>query len=82
MTRSTSTPHALDSTAPGTGATSGTVTTASPLAARGHRVVLADRIATALPASSRDRAVTEFIPTPPAPAGHRAEEIAAARLAV
>lgn len=43
-TRSSSTPHALDSTALVTGATSGIGrTTTVRLAARGHRVVVADR---------------------------------------
>ena len=67
-TRSSSTPRALDSTAPVTGATSGIgrTTTVRP-AARGHPVVVADR------SSDRVTGIVEataqfgdFIPTPPA----------------
>ena len=87
-TRSSSTPRALDSAALVTGATSGIGrTTAVRLAARGHRVVVADRSSGPRYRHRRGTAqFGDFIPTPPArpPAGRvtALEEIAAAHLAV
>jgi short chain dehydrogenase len=66
-TRSSSTPHALDSTALVTGAISGIGrTTAVRLAARGHRVVVADRSSDRVTGIVEGPQFGDFIPTPPA----------------
>ena len=85
-TRSSSIPHAFDSTALVTGATSGIGrTTAVRLAARGHRVVVADRSSdrvTGIVEGPRSSATSSPPARPPAGRVTALEEIVAAHLAV